>query len=234
MPRSVPGSADQRTRSTSAERSTSCSRARDDGVRRVVFASSSSVYGDATEFPRDETQRPQPLSPYGVAKLAAESYCRAFGRYTASRRSRSATSTSSARGRIRARSTRRWCRASSRRCSRTSARDLSATGTSRGTSPTSRMSSQATCSPLPPRTSLRRGSERGDGEAAHGQPARLRDPGARRSPTSSRSTSRPGWARSSTLPRTSRVRHGYSGMSRDRASRKGSRPRSTRCGLPAQ
>lgn len=52
--------------------------ARDEGVRRVVFASSSSVYGDADGFPRVETQRPQPLSPYGVAKLAAESYCRAF------------------------------------------------------------------------------------------------------------------------------------------------------------
>jgi UDP-glucose 4-epimerase len=52
--------------------------ARDEGVRRVVFASSSSVYGDADGFPRDESQRPQPLSPYGVAKLAAESYCRAF------------------------------------------------------------------------------------------------------------------------------------------------------------
>ena len=52
--------------------------ARDEAVRRVVFASSSSVYGDADGFPRDETQRPQPLSPYGVAKLAAESYCRAF------------------------------------------------------------------------------------------------------------------------------------------------------------
>jgi UDP-glucose 4-epimerase len=52
--------------------------ARDEGVRRVIFASSSSVYGDAAGFPRDETQRPQPLSPYGVAKLAAESYCRAF------------------------------------------------------------------------------------------------------------------------------------------------------------
>ena len=52
--------------------------ARDEGVRRVVFASSSSVYGDVDGFPRKETQRPQPLSPYGVAKLAAESYCRAF------------------------------------------------------------------------------------------------------------------------------------------------------------
>ena len=52
--------------------------ARDEGARRVVFASSSSVYGNAEGFPREEAQRPQPLSPYGVAKLAAESYCRAF------------------------------------------------------------------------------------------------------------------------------------------------------------
>lgn len=52
--------------------------ARDEGARRVLFASSSSVYGDADGLLRDETQRPQPLSPYGVAKLAAESYCRAF------------------------------------------------------------------------------------------------------------------------------------------------------------
>jgi nucleoside-diphosphate-sugar epimerase len=52
--------------------------ARDEGARRVVFASSSSVYGDADGARRSETQRPQPLSPYGVAKLAAESYCRAF------------------------------------------------------------------------------------------------------------------------------------------------------------
>jgi UDP-N-acetylglucosamine/UDP-N-acetyl-alpha-D-glucosaminouronate 4-epimerase len=52
--------------------------ARDEGARRVVFASSSSVYGDADGAQRSETQRPQPLSPYGVAKLAAESYCRAF------------------------------------------------------------------------------------------------------------------------------------------------------------
>jgi UDP-glucose 4-epimerase len=52
--------------------------ARDEGARRVVFASSSSVYGDANGIVREETQRPQPLSPYGVAKLAAESYCRAF------------------------------------------------------------------------------------------------------------------------------------------------------------
>jgi len=48
------------------------------GVRRVVFASSSSIYGNAGDLPRRETDAPQPLSPYAVAKLAAENYCRAF------------------------------------------------------------------------------------------------------------------------------------------------------------
>src|SRR5213079_3208066 len=52
--------------------------ARDEEVGRVVFASSSSVYGNAPGFPRKETQAPQPIAPYPVAKLAAESYCRAF------------------------------------------------------------------------------------------------------------------------------------------------------------
>jgi nucleoside-diphosphate-sugar epimerase len=52
--------------------------ARDEGVRRVVFASSSSIYGDAPGFPRSEEQAVAPIAPYAVAKLAAESYCRAF------------------------------------------------------------------------------------------------------------------------------------------------------------
>jgi UDP-glucose 4-epimerase len=50
--------------------------ARDAGVRRVVFASSSSVYGDAPGFPRVETQATSPVAPYAVSKLAAEQYCR--------------------------------------------------------------------------------------------------------------------------------------------------------------
>jgi len=50
--------------------------ARDASVRRVVFASSSSVYGDAPGFPRVETQATSPLAPYAVSKLAAEQYCR--------------------------------------------------------------------------------------------------------------------------------------------------------------
>jgi nucleoside-diphosphate-sugar epimerase len=49
--------------------------ARDAGARRVVFASSSSVYGDAPGMPRVETQALAPLAPYAVSKLAAEQYC---------------------------------------------------------------------------------------------------------------------------------------------------------------
>jgi nucleoside-diphosphate-sugar epimerase len=52
--------------------------ARDEGVRRVVFASSSSVYGASPVLPKREDHQPLPVSPYGVAKLAAEHYCRTF------------------------------------------------------------------------------------------------------------------------------------------------------------
>ncbi len=54
--------------------------ARDEGIRRVVSASSSSVYGNSDELPRVETQNPDPISPYGVSKLAAERYCVSFSR----------------------------------------------------------------------------------------------------------------------------------------------------------
>jgi UDP-glucose 4-epimerase len=49
--------------------------ARDAGVRRVIFASSSSVYGNAPGMPRRESQPVAPLAPYAVSKLAAEQYC---------------------------------------------------------------------------------------------------------------------------------------------------------------
>src|ERR671910_1096041 len=52
--------------------------ARDEGVRRVIFASSSSVYGSAIELPAHEGAAVDPISPYGVAKLAAERYCVSF------------------------------------------------------------------------------------------------------------------------------------------------------------
>jgi UDP-N-acetylglucosamine/UDP-N-acetyl-alpha-D-glucosaminouronate 4-epimerase len=54
--------------------------ARDEGVRRVVFASSSSIYGNAPELPLKESMPADPISPYGVAKLAAERYCVSFSR----------------------------------------------------------------------------------------------------------------------------------------------------------
>ena len=54
--------------------------ARDEAVRRVVNASSSSVYGNEGELPRAETQLPDPISPYAVAKLAAERFCTSFSR----------------------------------------------------------------------------------------------------------------------------------------------------------
>lgn len=52
--------------------------ARDAGVRRVVYAASSSAYGDVEGDYKIESMPPRPLSPYGVAKLAGEYYCQAF------------------------------------------------------------------------------------------------------------------------------------------------------------
>ncbi|MBU1808648.1 MAG: SDR family oxidoreductase [Candidatus Omnitrophica bacterium] len=54
--------------------------ARDHKVKRLVYASSSSAYGDAKHFPQRETDVPAPISPYGVAKLAAEHYCVTFAK----------------------------------------------------------------------------------------------------------------------------------------------------------
>jgi nucleoside-diphosphate-sugar epimerase len=52
--------------------------ARDAGVRRVVYASSSSIYGDTPELPKHEGLVPRPRSPYAASKLAGEHYCAAF------------------------------------------------------------------------------------------------------------------------------------------------------------
>jgi len=52
--------------------------AKESSVRRVICASSSSIYGDQPDAVKIETQRPCPRSPYAVSKLAAESYCAAF------------------------------------------------------------------------------------------------------------------------------------------------------------
>ena len=54
--------------------------ARAAGVRRVVFAGSSSAYGDTPTLPKHEQMLPDPISPYAVAKLAGEQYMRSFTR----------------------------------------------------------------------------------------------------------------------------------------------------------
>ena len=54
--------------------------ARDAGVRRLVFSSSSSVYGDNPTLPKHEDLSPAPISPYAVSKLAGEAYVRVFAR----------------------------------------------------------------------------------------------------------------------------------------------------------
>jgi UDP-glucose 4-epimerase len=54
--------------------------ARDAGVRRVVYAGSSSAYGDTPTLPKHENMLPNPISPYAVAKLAGEQYMQAFAR----------------------------------------------------------------------------------------------------------------------------------------------------------
>ncbi|MBK8944268.1 MAG: SDR family oxidoreductase [Ignavibacteriae bacterium] len=54
--------------------------AKESNVKRLVFASSSSVYGDNPKLPKIEDMMVNPLSPYAVSKLAAEKYCRVFSK----------------------------------------------------------------------------------------------------------------------------------------------------------
>ncbi len=54
--------------------------ARDNNVQKVIYASSSSVYGDAPTLPKKEKMKPRPLSPYAISKLTAEYYCQVFTR----------------------------------------------------------------------------------------------------------------------------------------------------------
>jgi UDP-N-acetylglucosamine/UDP-N-acetyl-alpha-D-glucosaminouronate 4-epimerase len=54
--------------------------AKEAGVKRVVYAASSSAYGDQPTLPKSEQMAPDPLSPYAVAKLVGEYYCRVFTR----------------------------------------------------------------------------------------------------------------------------------------------------------
>ena len=52
--------------------------ARDNNVKKLVYASSSSAYGDTPVLPKREDMKPCPLSPYAISKLAAEYYCQVF------------------------------------------------------------------------------------------------------------------------------------------------------------
>jgi len=54
--------------------------ARDAQVRRLVFAASSSAYGETPTLPKSESMPPQPISPYGVTKYVGEMYAQVFGR----------------------------------------------------------------------------------------------------------------------------------------------------------
>lgn len=54
--------------------------ARDAGVKRVIFAASSSAYGETERLPKEETMLPSPLSPYAAAKVMGEYYCQVFTR----------------------------------------------------------------------------------------------------------------------------------------------------------
>lgn len=51
---------------------------RDNNVRKVIYASSSSVYGDTPTLPKKEEMNPCPLSPYAISKMTAEYYCQVF------------------------------------------------------------------------------------------------------------------------------------------------------------
>ena len=100
--------------------------ARDAKVKRVIYAASSSAYGDTPTLPKREDMSPNPISPYAVAKLASEYYMASFFAATDWRLSRCAISTSSDRGRIPRRRTRACWRNSLRRCSRESNRPSTA------------------------------------------------------------------------------------------------------------
>jgi UDP-glucose 4-epimerase len=54
--------------------------AKEYGIKRIVYASSSSVYGDTPTLPKIEDMPPKPLSPYAITKLAGEEYCQTFSK----------------------------------------------------------------------------------------------------------------------------------------------------------
>ncbi|QYO67888.1 SDR family oxidoreductase [Leptolyngbya sp. 7M] len=79
VPRSVNDPSETHAACVNATFSLLCA-AKDAGIRRVVYAASSSAYGDQQVLPKVETMAPDPLSPYAAAKLAGEYYCRVFSK----------------------------------------------------------------------------------------------------------------------------------------------------------
>jgi len=53
-------------------------KAKENGIKRLVFASSSSIYGETTHFPQKESDATNPISPYAATKLIGEKYCKLF------------------------------------------------------------------------------------------------------------------------------------------------------------
>jgi len=81
--RSVPKSMDRPTASHDANATGTLNMliaARDEGVKRLVYASSSSAYGNCKVFPQKETFKPNPVSPYAASKLCGEHYCILFSK----------------------------------------------------------------------------------------------------------------------------------------------------------
>ncbi len=123
-------------------------------VRRVVYAASSSAYGDQPTSSKRETDLPAPISPYGAAKPAAELYCRAFAAMNAVETVCAApTSTVLARGKIPTATTRPSSQNSLPPCSPVNHRAFSRWQQSRD-SPSSPMSCKRICSRPMPRTFL--------------------------------------------------------------------------------
>ena len=120
--------------------------ARDAGVKRLVFAGSSSAYGDTPTLPKHEDMPTNPLSPYALQKLVGEQYLQMFTRLYGLE---TVSDPLLQRVRAAAGSRRRRTPASSRcsrpRCSRTVRRRSTATASRRATSPMSPTSSTACC-----------------------------------------------------------------------------------------
>ena len=128
---------------------------RDAGVKRLVFAASSSAYGETPTLPKHEEMPTQPLSPYALQKVIGEQYLQLFTRLYGLETVAIRTSTCSGPGRIRPLRTPASSRCLRRHSSRTALRRSTATASRRGISRTWRTLSMASSAPA--RRRARRG-----------------------------------------------------------------------------